>query len=172
MSETIEVIVGRIGRANGVRGAVSIDVRTDEPGRRFIPGAQLRRSSGPALEIETVQWRQGKLLLTFVGYTDRNAVEELRGQTLVVDVAADEVPSEPEEYFDRQLVGLRVLDADGVEVGVVSEVLHLPAQDVLQVRTGAGERLVPFVSALVPEVSLADGTVTLAPVAGLLEDLE
>lgn len=172
MPDTIEVIVGRIGRANGVRGAVSIDVRTDEGRRRFTAGARLRRSSGGELQIDTVTWRQGRLLLTFVGHTDRNAAEALRGETLLTDVPAAELPSEPDEYFDRHLIGLRVLDADGTEVGTVTDVLHMPAQDVLQIDTPAGERLVPFVSALVPEVSLAAGTVTLAPVGGLLEDLE
>ncbi|MCC2593244.1 ribosome maturation factor RimM [Tessaracoccus sp. OS52] len=172
MGDVVEVIVGRVGRAHGIKGAVAIDLRTDEPGRRFIPGARLRRSGGGEVEIETVTWQRGRLQVTFVGYPDRTAVEALRGEELLTDVPADERPSEPEEYFDRNLVGLRVLDADGVEVGLVSEVLHLPAQDVLQVDTPTGERLVPFVKAIVPSVDLVAGTVTLAPVEGLLEDLE
>lgn len=172
MSDFVEVIVGRVGRAHGIKGAVSIDVRTDEPGRRFVRGAVLRRGDGGELVLGSVDWQRGKLLVTFVGQPDRTAVEALRGVELLVDVPADEEPSEPEEYFDRQLVGLRVLDGGGAEVGTVADVLHLPAQDVLQLDTPTGERLVPFVKALVPEVDLAAGTVTLAPVEGLLEDLE
>lgn len=172
MSDVVEVIVGRVGRAHGIKGAVTIDVRTDEPGRRFVKGAKLRRGDGGELELGSVTWQRGKLQVTFVGHQDRTAVEALRGVELLTDVPADEQPSESEEYFDRQLVGLRVLDVDGSEVGTVGEVLHLPAQDVLQVDTPAGERLVPFVKALVPDVDLAAGTVTLAPVEGLLEDVE
>ena len=90
---------------------------------------------------------------------------------LEVNNYVDERPSEPEEYFDRQLAGLRVLDAAGKHAGEVVEVLHLPAQDCLVVETGAGRRLVPFVSALVPRVDLEAGEVQLADVGGLLEDL-
>lgn len=172
MTDTVEVIVGRVGRAQGIKGAASIDVRTDEPGRRFFPGARLRRGGGGQLEVATVEWQRGRLYVTFVGYPDRTAVETLRGEQLLVDVPADERPSEPEEYFDRHLVGLRVLASDGAQVGVVADVLHLPAQELLQVDTPEGERLIPFVKALVPEVDLAAGTITLAPVGGLLEDLE
>jgi len=168
----LDVVVGRIGRAHGLKGDVGIEVRTDEPGRRFVPGARLRMASGGELEIEAATWQRGKLLLRFVGRPDRTAVEPLNGELLSAMVPASETPSEPEEFFDRQLVGLRVLDHAGVDVGVVTEVLHLPAQEVLQVDTATGERLIPFVKALVPDVDLAAGSVRLADVPGLLEDVE
>jgi 16S rRNA processing protein RimM len=79
-----------------------------------------------------------------------------------------ERPDQPEEYYDRQLVGLRVLDAAGTEVGRVTGVAHLPAQDLLEIDTGAGEALVPFVSELVPDVDLDQGLLRLADVPGLL----
>ncbi|RRD48740.1 ribosome maturation factor RimM [Arachnia propionica] len=170
MADLVEVIVGVVGRAHGIRGDVHVDLRTDEPGRRFQPGSGLRLISGRVLEIERLRWDRGRLLVSFVGFPDRTAVETLRGEKLMVLVSADEQPSEPEEYFDRQLVGLRVLDAAGVDVGVVVEVLHLPAQDCLTVRTDGGDRLVPFVKALVPTVDLEQGHVRLADVGGLLED--
>jgi len=111
-------------------------------------------------------------VVSFRGYPDRTAVEGLRGTQLLADVPADELPSEPEEFFDRQLIGLRVLNAIGETVGQVGEVLHLPAQDCLAVDTPKGRRLVPFVRALVPRVDLAAGEVQLAEVGGLLEDPE
>lgn len=172
MSEVIEVIVGRIGRAHGIKGAVMVEVRTDEPARRFAPGVKLRGSQGRDLEIATVNWHQGRLQLTFVGHADRNAAEALRGTELRMDVPADETPSQDDEYFVRQLVGLRVLDAAGVERGKVSDVLHMPAQEVLSITTPEGTRLVPFVSQLVPHVDVEAGQLQLADVAGLLEDLE
>lgn len=172
MSEQVEVIVGVVARAHGVRGDLTIDVRTDEVARRFHPGAQLRTESGTRLAVTATRWHQGRLLARFDGYPDRTAAETLRGEVLVVDVPADESPSQPEEYFDRQLVGLRVLRADGTEAGHVVEVQHFPAQDLLVVDVDAEQRLVPFVAALVPTVDLAAGTLQLADVEGLLEDLE
>lgn len=172
MSE-IEVIVGRVGRAHGIRGDVFIDVRTDEPARRFQPGVTLRLGEGRRpVTVDAVKWNRGKLIVNFADVPDRTAVEKLTGELLYDRVPAAELPSEPEEYFDRQLVGLKVLDHTGAERGTVVEVLHLPAQDVLQCEVDGEERMVPFVQALVPTVDLNGGFVQLADVAGLLEDVE
>lgn len=171
--QLVEVTVGRIGRAHGIKGEVAIDPRTDEPQRRFKPGAQLRLGAeGRNLEVRTVRWQKGKPIVSFVGYLDRTAAEGLTGSLLHALVRRDEIPTEPDEYFDRQLVGLAVLDHEGKPVATVTEVLHLPAQDVLQLDVAGSERLVPFVSALVPVVDLAAGHVRLADVMGLLEDEE
>lgn len=173
MQDMVEVTVGRIGRAHGLGGEVFIDLRTDEPVRRFTAGATLLLGdTGRSVEIAAVRWNRGRLMLSFVGYPDRTAVEALTGQVLSTRVPAAERPSEPEEFFDRHLVGLTVLDHTGSEVGTVTDVLHLPAQDVLEVAVDGGERLIPFVAALVPEVDLAAGHVRLADVGGLLEDIE
>lgn len=173
MTGLIEVRVGKVGRAHGIKGDVAIDLRTDEPARRFTPGARLRLGdTGRSVEIGTVRWHKGRVVVSFVGYPDRSAVEALTGEWLSVDVPADELPSEPEEFFDRQLVGLDVLDHGGAVVGTVAEVLHMPAQDLLRLDVGGAERLVPFVSALVPRVDLEAGLVQLADVGGLLEDDE
>lgn len=171
MGETVDVLVGTIGRAHGLRGEVTVHVRTDEPERRFAAGEPLRVGDRPRV-VASVRWHSGTLLLRFEGVTDRTAAEALRGQELWVDVPADEAPAEEGEYWDRQLVGLQVLDAAGSAVGTIGEVLHLPAHDVLVVRTPGGDRLVPFVSAIVPVVDLAAGHVQVADVGGLLTDEE
>ena len=168
----VEVLVGVVGRAHGVRGDVFVDLRTDEPGRRFQPGSGLRLASGKHLVPAHIRWHRGRLVVSFEGYPDRTAVETLRGEHLFVDVPVDEAPSEPEEYFDRQLVGLRALNAGGEQVGEIVDVLHLPAQDCLTVETASGRCLVPFVSALVPRVDLAAGEVQFADVGGLLGESE
>lgn len=172
MAETVEVIVGIIGRAHGIRGEVGIELRTDEPERRFVPGARLRiEGSGRSLTVTSTRDHSGRLLARFDGCPDRTAAEGLRGVVLVVDVDADERPAEEEEYYDRQLTGLRVLDAVGVDIGAVTDVIHLPEQDLLEIRTPSGTRLVPFVQVLVPRVDLAAGLVQLADVPGLLTDV-
>ncbi|MGI8457606.1 MAG: ribosome maturation factor RimM [Propionibacteriaceae bacterium] len=178
MSESVEVIVGAIGRAHGIRGDVAIDVRTDEPDRRFADGARLRTSTGGVLTVASSRWHSGRLLVHFVELADRTAVETARGQTLLVDVPADQTPDDTAEYYDRQLVGLAVLNSDGTPVGRVTAVLHLPLQDALEVelegaehQTGQASRIVPFVTALVPTVDLVAGHVRLAEVPGLLSDL-
>ena len=173
MSESTSVVVGRIGKPHGIRGEVSVELRTDEPELRFAPGAVLVvEGTGRTLAVAGHRWHQGRLLVRFEGVDDRTAAEAVRGWMLTAQVDPGELPEEQDSYYDRQLVGLRVLGADGRQVGEVAFVVHLPAQDLLEVRTEGGTRLVPFVTALVPDVDLAAGTVTLAEVPGLLEDLD
>lgn len=173
MSDTVEVIVGVVGRAHGIKGEVAVDVRTDEPERRFVPGSTLRVEGGQAtLTVESVRDHSGRMLVRFREHPDRTAVERLRGTVLVVEVDATERPADAEEFYDRQLTGLRVLDHESRPVGTVADVLHLPEQDLLELRTSSGTRLVPFVKAVVPEIDLAAGTVRLADLPGLLRDLD
>ena len=169
MGETVDVLVGTIGRAHGLRGEVSVHVRTDEPERRFTPGASLRVGDRPCT-VASARWHSGTLLLGLEGVTDRTAAEALRGRELWADVPADEAPADEGENWDRQLVGLEVLDAAGAVAGTIGEVLHLPAHDVLVVRTSGGDRLVPFVSEVVPVVDLEAGHVRVADIGGLLSD--
>jgi 16S rRNA processing protein RimM len=167
----VEIIVGVIGRAHGVAGEVVVEVRTDEPERRFAPGQVLGEEGGSRLfTVRSVRDHSGRLLIKFAEVADRTSAEAVSGTLLTATAEADERPAEPETFYDRQLIGLKATTPDGVEVGTVSSVLHLPAQDVLDVDTATGSRLVPFVAALVPEVDLEAGRLTIVDIAGLLDD--
>jgi len=169
--KTVEIVVGVVGRPHGVRGEVAVEPRTDEPDRRFAVGQLLRSEDSPrTFTVASMRWHSGRMLVRFAGLDDRTAAETVRGIRLVTDVDADERPEEPEEFYDRQLLGLAVQTADGVPVGEVVDVLHLPAQDVLEIRTSAGVRLVPFVADLVPEVHLEQRVLTVVDREGLLTE--
>jgi len=172
MAELIEVVVGVVGRAHGIRGDVTIDVRTDEPERRFAVGEVLRAEDSPRrFTVTSAREHSGRLLVHFDELPDRTAAEAARGTVLVADVDPDELPEDEDEFYDRQLVGLDVRAADGILVGTVTAVLHLLSQDTLEVRTSNGStRLIPFVSAVVPVVDLARGELHLADLPGLLVD--
>ena len=169
----MDVVVGRVGRPHGLRGEVSVEVRTDDPEGRLAPGATLRTdpaAAGP-LTISGGRVHSGRLLLHFAGHDDRTAAERLRGVLLVADVDPDERPEDPDEFFDHQLVGLPVRTVGGAPVGELAEVLHLPGQAVLAVRTPEGrEVLVPFVSEIVPTVDVDARVVEIDPPPGLLDD--
>ena len=170
---TVEVVVGVVGRPHGVHGEVAVEPRTDEPDRRFAPGQEVRpEGSLRLLTVASMRHHDGRLLVRFVGLADRTAVEAVRGVRLVADVDPAERPTEPAEFYDRQLVGLRVQTSEGNAVGVVISVLHPPAQDLLEIQTANQIRLVPFVAALVPEVDLEGGVLTVTNLAGLLSDDE
>jgi 16S rRNA processing protein RimM len=109
------------------------------------------------------------MLVTFAEVDDRNHAEAVRGLLLVATIDDTETPEDPEEFYDHQLVGLRVVSTDGAEVGELAEVVHGSAQDLLSVRTPEGrEVLVPFVSQLVPTVDVPGGRIVVADRPGLL----
>jgi len=169
----VEVVVGRIGRPHGVRGEVTVEIRTDDPDTRFAAGSVLHTDPaerGPL--IVAAAGRSGAVtVLRFDGVPDRNAAETLRGTLLVVDI--DEVPDplDEDEYYDHQLIGLTAVHIDGHTLGQVTDVLHLPASPVLSVRTaGAADVLVPFVAAIVPTVDLAGRRLVMDPPDGMFDD--
>jgi 16S rRNA processing protein RimM len=167
------MVVGRVGRAHGVRGEVSVDVRTDEPETRLAPGAVLTTDPedvGP-LTVAAGRAHSGRLLLTFVGVDDRGAAEALRGTFLLAEIDPAGRPADEDEWYDHQLVGLRAVLVDGSALGEVRAVLHLPGHDVLAVdRPGGGEALVPFVGSIVPVVDLVAGRVVVDPPPGLVDE--
>jgi 16S rRNA processing protein RimM len=177
--ESIEVLVGRIGKPHGLRGHVTVDVRTDEPERRFVDGAVLRAvpPKGSAfgertLTVEGSRWHQGILHLVFEELPDRDAAEAARGVLLYADIPADAAPDDPDEYYDHQLVGLAAYDTDGAHLGEVTGLVHGGAQDLLTIRTtDRREALVPFVKALVPVVDLTERKVVIADRPGLVTPL-
>ncbi|GAB3172574.1 16S rRNA processing protein RimM [Micromonospora palomenae] len=182
------LIVGRIGKPHGIRGEVTVEVRTDEPEARFAPGSVLRTEPGatapanpapgpgvpfrvPAeLTIEAARWHQGRMLVAFEGILDREVAEALRGTLLGVDSADVAPPEDPEEFHDHQLVGLAAVTPAGEHLGEVARIDHAPASDLLVLRRPEGRTaLIPFVKAIVPEVDLAGGRVVVDPPAGLLD---
>ena len=166
------VTVGRIGRPHGIRGEVTVEVRTDSPELRFAPGSVLTTEPariGP-LTVAAARWHSGRLLLSVAGVSDRTGAEALRGAVLWSEVDDDEIPEDPEEFFDHQLRGLTVVAVGtSVEIGVVDDVVHLPGQDLLSVkREGGREVLVPFVSEIVTGIDVDAGSITVDLPVGLL----
>lgn len=177
--QPVEVVVGRIGKPHGLRGDVTIDVRTDEPDLRFAPGAtlQAQRPGSTAthestLTVSTSRWHQGVLLVRFEEAAGREGAEGLRGTVLSATHAADASPADPDEFYAHELVGLTAYDVDGRELGTVSA-LTSGAQDLLTIRTTDGrDALVPFVAALVPEVDVAGDRIVVADRPGLVSPFE
>ena len=171
----MQVAVGQVARAHGVRGEVVVAVRTDEPDVRFAPGARLAAEPpdrGP-LTVRATRWHSGRLLVAFEGVSDRTAAEGLRGTLLTLDTGDIPSPADPDEFYDHQLIGLSVVTAAGQPVGVVADVLHY-GQDLLVVRRpgpvpAPAEVLVPFVGAIVPDVDMAAGRLVIDPPPGLLD---
>ncbi|MFZ1177577.1 MAG: ribosome maturation factor RimM [Mycobacterium sp.] len=177
----MELTVGRVVKAHGIGGELVVEIRTDDPAARFASGTTLRakqsRGGGErSYVVESAREHGERLLVRLAGVDDRDAAGALRGSLFVVDSADLPPIDEPDTYYDHQLEGLQVRTTTGQEVGVVTEVLHTAAGELLAVRrsaaegdTGESEVLVPFVSAIVTSVSLDEGTVEVDPPEGLLD---
>ena len=165
----IEVVVGVVGRAHGLSGEVFVDLRTDSPKVRFRRGATVWADGRP-LTVGRCRMQGVRAVVGFDEVGDRTAAETLTGLELVSRVDVGELPEEDDSYYDHQLIGLAVLTTDGALVGSVVRVDHLGFQDLLAVSTDKGERLVPFVNDLVPEVDLAAGRLVVNAIPGLLEE--
>lgn len=168
----VQLVVARIGRAHGIKGEVTVEVRTDEPELRLGPGAVLATEpagAGP-LTIETGRVHSGRLLLRFEGVRDRTAAEALRNTLLIAEVDPAELPEDPEEFYDHQLMDLDVVLADGTEIGRITEITHLPSQDLFIVeRPDGSEVMIPFVEEIVAEIDLAEQRAVITPPPGLID---
>jgi len=169
--------VGRLTKAHGLKGAIKLELFTDDPGRRFVPGAvfslQVPTESpwhGKTLELAELRWYNSHPVGFFVGVSDRTAAEGLAKAILWIDQDDTESPDEEDAWYDHQLAGLAVV-RDGVTVGQVARIEHFPAQDLIIVKTPNGEVMVPFVKAIVASVDIEAGVVTVTPPNGLFEEL-
>jgi 16S rRNA processing protein RimM len=170
-----ELRVGRLTKAHGLKGALKVELYTDDPSSRFTPGSVFTLQvpddspwAGKSIELAELRMYNQQPVAFFVGVDDRTAAETLVKAILWVSLDPDALPEEENAWYDHQLVGLRVLRGDD-EVGRVARVDHFPAQDLLVVTTPDGEVLVPFVSEIVPSVDVVAGTVTVTPPEGLFE---
>lgn len=167
--------VGRLVKPHGLKGALKLELYTDAPERRFVTGAeftlQVPEASpwhGKTVVVREYRVMNGNPVVFFEDVDDRTAAESLVRAILWLDHEGDD--AEDNAWFDHQLVGLDVVRDDAV-IGRVVRVDHLPAQDLLIVKAGENEVMVPFVEAIVPTVDLSAGRVIVTPPAGLFEEL-
>lgn len=172
----MRVTVGQVGAASGIRGAVRVQVRTDDVAGRFALGSVLETNNPdfPTLTVASAS-RSGKhFVVRFTQIVDRTQAEQLRGARLEIEI--EEAPgSDDDGFYPSQLRGLTARHVNGQTLGTVKDLQLGGAQDLLIIDTGAaevagevtGEVMVPFVRELVPEVDLEAGQVLLDPPGGL-----
>ncbi len=159
----MRLLVGRIGRAHGILGEATIEVRSDEPEKRFAVGAQLQSDEHGVLRISSGRVHNGTLLLGFTGYTDRNQVEKLRNTLLYAEVDIDQEGEDANDYHVLQLIGCSAYLESGELFGEVTDVINLPGQHLLTIKTPTHESLVPFVHQLVPSIDVKARRIVVIP---------
>jgi 16S rRNA processing protein RimM len=174
-SSKTKLRVGRLVKAHGLKGALKLELYTDSPDQRFRAGQELELQVpetsewfGKTVKVAELRFYNQSPVLFLEGIQDRNQAETLVKAILLIETDLEQLPEDPEAWYDHQLVGLTALVGEEV-VGKVTRVDHLPAQDLLAIETSNGEVLVPFVKQIVPLVDIQKGQVVLTPPAGLFE---
>jgi 16S rRNA processing protein RimM len=172
MPEPRYLAVGRVLRPHGIRGELRVEVLTDYP-ERLSQHAYFCLASPDAPEavqrypVEKLRWHRGALLLKLGGCGDRNAASELRGMLVQIPVE-QAVPLEAGEYYDFQLIGVRVEAESGEWLGQIVEVLKTGANDVYVVRGPWGEVLLPAVDDVVLDLDLESRRMVVHLLPGIL----
>jgi 16S rRNA processing protein RimM len=174
-SSKTKLRVGRLVKAHGLKGALKLELYTDSPDQRFRAGQELELQVpetsewfGKTVKVAELRFYNQSPVLFLEGIQDRSQAETLVKAILLIETYLEQLPEDPEAWYDHQLVGLTALVGEEV-VGKVIRVDHLPAQDLLAIETSNGEVLVPFVKQIVPSVDIQKGQVVLTPPVGLFE---
>ncbi len=172
--------VGRLTKPHGLKGGLKLELYTDNPDLRFVPGAkfylQVPQESpwfGALITLKQLHWFNRAPVAFFEEITNRTQAESITRAILWIDEAAVNDGAEDNAWYDSQLTGLKVLAVDDGVLGVIESVEHLPSQDLLAVKTESAEIvLVPLVAEIVPEVDIERGYVRVTPPEGLFPSPE
>lgn len=165
----MKLTVAIIGTAHGIKGEVKLDVRTDDPETRLAVGNVLETDpadEGP-LTVARVRKNKDITLASFVGITDRNAAEGLRGVKLIIETDEEERSFDQEAYYAHELAGCDVIVQDK-KVGRVLALELGVAHDFLVIEEAGQQILVPFVEDIVPQVDIDNKQVYLTPPGGII----
>ncbi|KAB1658638.1 ribosome maturation factor RimM [Pseudoclavibacter sp. CFCC 11306] len=171
----LQLRIARLTKPHGLKGGLKVELYTDEPERRLVPGAtfnlQVPADSswhGRTITLRELRWYNTSPVAFFAEIPDRTAAESIAKAILTIDQDETKLPDETDAWYDHQLVDLVVM-RNGEAVGTVSRVDHLPGQDILAIQTESDEVLLPFVKHFVSGVDLDERTVTITPPGGLFE---
>lgn len=162
------LVVGKLGRPHGVRGEIVMDVYTEFP-ERLAPGVTVL--VGPhyqPLQISKTRPHSRGMLLGFEGYQSREEIAELRN--MLVQVRTADRPELPEgDYYHHQLLGLRVIEENGVGIGSITAIINTGANDVYVIQSESGEEvLIPAIESVVKDIDLENNQVTIHLLPGLM----
>lgn len=165
------VAIARIVRTRGLKGELVADVLTDFP-ERFDNLDQVKAVTPGGetldLKIEDFWFQKERVILRFAGFDTIERAGTLRGSEICVP-ESEAVELETDEYFDWQLIGCRVETVEGNNVGVVSGIMRTGGTEVLVIDDRGRERLIPFATAICPDVDIEGKLIKVDPPDGLLE---
>jgi 16S rRNA processing protein RimM len=164
------VLIGKIAGPHGLRGEIKLQCFSDsaesmqEYSRLFVVDKQGRLS--PSLQVRKCRLQGKTAVVKLDGIDDRNKAEELQGSGVLIK-EEDLPPLAENEYYWYQMMHLQVTTAEGQKLGLIDSIFSNGAQDVMVVKDGNNEFLVPIVDSIIKEHTKKGVVIT--PPPGLLE---
>jgi len=162
------LLVGRVGRAVGLKGEVEVQITSDAPERFASGNSVVISESSRSLTVESTRKQGDRTVVKFAETSDRDDAEAIKGAELVIPLTQARA-LEDDEYWDHDLIGCSVVSIEGREIGTVTDVLHQPSGSLLSVEGHSGEHLVPLVREVIRSVEPGK-RITIDPIPGLLDD--
>lgn len=159
--------MGRVLRPHALRG--ELRVAAFSPTARNLQRGRPVYVDGIRRTVLRERLDRGAWILKLEGLDDRAQAEPLRGYLLETP-DREVIRDDDDSYFIHELVGLQVVTTSGEAIGAITDVLQAGAADVYVVREGDREVLVPAIGQVVQSISLAEGTVVITPLAGMLDE--
>jgi 16S rRNA processing protein RimM len=166
----MKITTGIILSAHGIKGEVKVKPETDNP-NRFKKGNKLyiEKEQRFAVLTSVRNGKEGILIVSFEGLSDRDEAEHLKGSLLQIE-AEDVMPLPPGEYYFFQLRGMEVAEEDGTSLGVITDLVESGANDVYRVDSGNGDyMLIPGLKQVVQNVDMEHKKMTVRLLPGLKE---
>ncbi len=165
------IAVGYVEKAHGVKGELKVRPMTDQPSRfGILDSVQIETRDGQTSthDIEVVQVRSGSVILKLAGVDSRDAAAALRGA--YINIPREEaLPLDEGEFYYFEVIGFEVLTLEGQRLGIIEEVMDLPANAVLRVVEGGKEYLIPVIPEVIDTVDRDGERIVINPIAGLLD---
>ncbi len=170
MTETFQV--GMIASTHGLQGEVNVFPTTEDPGRfKKLKKVTLHTQRGEELELDIVSARFFKkfVIVKFKQFNDINEVEKFRGCELTID-RKDAIKLEPGEFYCADLIGLTIVDEEGTELGILTEILQTGANDVYEMtRKDSDEKVyIPAIKDCVKNIDVEERKIVIHVMPGLL----
>ena len=161
--------IGIITKAQGIRGEFRVLPTTDDPARFELLVGEEVRVGDVACKVKSARLQKNIVVLSLDGVNDRNAAEKLIGAEIFIG-AEKALPLDADEYYIRDLVGLRAEDENSCEIGILSQVLHTGANDVYVIKPPDGDSfMLPAIKDVVLSVNITEGKIIVRLMDGMKE---
>ncbi len=165
-----DICIGIIGRTHGIHGYFRVKSLSDFP-ERFIKIRKLRlkdKNKEKIYDVQDALIRNNKIFIKVQGVDSREDAMNLNGKRIVIDIS-ERMKLGDDTYYINNLIGIHVFSKDGNAIGEVSDIINNGANDILVVKNGNNEILIPMIKQFINSINLENREIIITPLEGLID---